>query len=144
MKGTLVDTSVLVDVIGGDPNWEEWSTDAIILAMARGPVYVNQIILAEVAGGKTYSQLSTLSRQNPNDEALAGQVQTAFRGETLRGLLLNAYAFGTMATVAFVAAWVALGTGAALIVLAALGFLHARRASGDVHIPGWHPEKVTS
>ncbi len=51
MNGTLLDTSVLVDVIGGDPAWEGWSTDAIIVAMARGPVYVNQIIMAEVAGG---------------------------------------------------------------------------------------------
>jgi hypothetical protein len=102
--------------------------------------------LKESTGGKTYSELSTLSRANPKDEALAGLVQTSFRGETLRGMLLNAYAFGTMATVAFVAAWVAIGTGAALLILAALGFVHARRTPADatVHVPGWHPESVTS
>jgi hypothetical protein len=36
---------------------------------------------------------------------LAAQVDTVFKGEALRGLLLNAYAFGTMAAIAaFIAA----------------------------------------
>ena len=102
--------------------------------------------LKEMTGGQTYSQLSGKSLANPSDTKLAAQVQTVFRGETLRGLLLNAYAFGTMATVAFVAAWIAVGAGAALLVLAALGMLHARRTGDDVkiHVPGWHPEHVTS
>ena len=100
--------------------------------------------LKEMTGGQTYSQLSAKSLQNPDDTKLAGQVQTVFRGETLRGLLLNAYAFDTMATVAFIAAWIALGTGAALLVLAALGIFHARRAAADavIHVPGWHPENA--
>jgi hypothetical protein len=116
-----------------------------VQAKAYADHYI-KVHLNEATGGKTYSQLSTLSRANPTDEALAGQVQTAFRGETLRGLLLNAYAFWTMATVAFVAAWVALGTGGGLVLLAALGIWHARRTPADVtvHVPGWHPEKVTS
>ncbi|MCU1599888.1 MAG: hypothetical protein JWO22_597 [Frankiales bacterium] len=73
---------------------------------------------------------------------LAGQVATAFKGDTLRGLLLNAYAFGTKAKVSFVAFWIALGSGLLLLVLAGLGMLHARRTSYDValHVPGWHPE----
>jgi hypothetical protein len=50
-------------------------------------------------------------------------VQTLFRGETLRGLLLNAYAFDAMATVALFAAWISLVAGLALLALAALGFL---------------------
>ena len=97
-------------------------------------------------GGKTYSQLSTASRLAPDDAKLAGQVQTVFRGETLRGLLLNAYAFGMMATVAVIAAWIGLGAGVALLLLAGLGIRHARRSPADaaVHIPGWHPENVPS
>ena len=43
------------------------------------------------AGGKTYSEVSELSRANPDDEELAGQVNTLFKGETLRGLLLYAW-----------------------------------------------------
>ena len=102
--------------------------------------------LKESTGGKTYSELSTLSRQDPTNTELAGQVQTSFRGETLRGMLLNAYAFWQMGRVAMIAAWVALGTGLAFVVLALLGLFHMRRTSYDVdmHVPGWHPEKATA
>ena len=87
-----------------------------------------KVHLAEVAGGQTYSQVSAKALANPSDQQLAGQVQTLFRGETLRGLLLNAYAFDTMASVALVAAWICLVAGVVLLVLAVLGVLHARRA----------------
>jgi hypothetical protein len=87
-----------------------------------------KVHLAEVAGGQTYSQVSAKALANPTDQQLAGQVQTLFRGETLRGLLLNAYAFDTMASVALIAAWICLVAGVVLIVLAVLGVLHARRA----------------
>lgn len=100
--------------------------------------------LATSTGGLTYSELSTQSRANPTDATKAALVQTSFRGETLRGLLLNAYAFGKMASVAFIAAWIALGTGLVLLLLAGFGLLHGRKTSYDVrvHVPGWHPEKV--
>lgn len=84
--------------------------------------------LKGIGGGKTYAQLSTESLQNPDDTALAGKVQTMFRGETLRGLLLNAYAFGKMAQIAMWAAVTALIGAVVMTVLAALGFAHARRA----------------
>ena len=59
-------------------------------------------------------------------------------------MLLNAYAFDTMGTVALVAAWVATGAGGLLLVLAALGLWHGRRTDADaqVHVPGWHPESA--
>ncbi len=100
--------------------------------------------LAASTGGLTYSELSAKSRANPTDTKLQGLVQTSFRGETLRGLLLNAYAFGKMAYVAFIAAWIALGTGLGLMFLGLLGLLHAGRTPQDatVHVPGWHPEKM--
>lgn len=93
-------------------------------------VYANDYIavhLKGIAGGKTYSETSEASRANPDDQKLAQQVQTLFRGETLRGLLLTSYAFGTlgdkasqMATVMFIGA-------AVFFVLAILGLLHYRR-----------------
>ena len=85
-----------------------------------------KVHLAEVADGQTYSQVSAKAQANPDDQKLAGQVQTLFRGETLRGLLLNAYAWDTMATVAFIAAWISLAAGVLLLLLAALGLRHAR------------------
>jgi hypothetical protein len=90
-----------------------------------------KVHLGEVAGGQTYSQVSAKSLAAPDDEKLAGQVQTLFRGETLRGLLLNAYAFDTMAKVALIAAWVSLVGGILLLLLSVLGLLHARRDTGD-------------
>ena len=86
-----------------------------------------KVHLAEVADGQTYSQVSAKAQADPTNTQLAGQVQTLFRGETLRGLLLNAYAFDTMAGVAFIAAWISLVAGLLLIGLAVLGFVHAQR-----------------
>lgn len=83
-------------------------------------VYANSFIgvhLSEVAGGRTYSQMSGLAQANPTDTKIAGQVATLFKGETLRGLLLNAYGWWTIGTYALYAA---LGLAvAALVVLGA-------------------------
>ena len=52
-----------------------------------------------------------------------------FKGETLRGLLLNAYAFGTMGMIAGIAAIAAFIAAAVMLVLSGLGLMHARRVS---------------
>jgi hypothetical protein len=91
-----------------------------------------KVHLSEVADGQTYAQVSARAQANPTDEALAGQVQTLFRGETLRGLLLNAYAFDTMAGVAWVAAWISAAAGVLLLMLAGLGLRHARHTPAPV------------
>jgi hypothetical protein len=103
-----------------------------LLTGAQAEVFADHFIavhLREIGGGKTYSELSAASLADPANQKLAGQVQTIFRGETLRGLLLNAYAFDTMAVVAGYAAWGALAAGLLLLVLAALGFGHAKVAA---------------
>ena len=97
---------------------------------AQAEAYANHFIavhINEMAGGKTYSQLSQESLANPTDAKLAGQVQTVFRGETLRGLLLNAYAFDTMGMIAGIAAIAAYLAAAVLLVLGLLGLRHSRR-----------------
>ncbi len=83
--------------------------------------------LSEIGAGKTYSQLSTESRANPSNKVLAGKVSTVFQGETLRSMLLNAYAYDTMAVVANATAYGVLIAGLVLLVLSALGFYHAGR-----------------
>jgi hypothetical protein len=88
-----------------------------------------KVHLNEVANGQTYSQVSAKALANPDNQQLAGQVQTLFRGETLRGLLLNAYAWDTMATVALIAAWISLAAGVLLLLLAVFGLRHARTAA---------------
>jgi hypothetical protein len=83
--------------------------------------------LNKMGGGKTYAQLSAESMAQPKNTQLAGLVQTVFRGETLRGMLLNAYAFGTMGTLALYGAIVSFIGAAAMIALSALGLVHARQ-----------------
>ena len=56
---------------------------------------------------------------------------TIFQGDTLRGLLLYGYAFATIGTVAGYAAIGALLAGAVMLLLAALGFMHARRVASS-------------
>jgi hypothetical protein len=104
---------------------------------SQAQTYANHFIgvhLKEIGGGKTYSQVSAEAQANPTNLALQKQAQTLFQGNTLRGLLLNAYAFGTIATIALVAAICAFVAGAIMLVLAILGFLHLRRASPEAQI----------
>jgi hypothetical protein len=75
--------------------------------------------LRGIAGGKTYSEASAASLANPHDAALAAQVQTLFRGETLRGLLLNAWGWWTVGTYALYAA-IGLTVAAIVVFLAFL------------------------
>ena len=96
----------------------------------QAEAYANHFIkvhLEDATGGKTYSELSAESRANPDDAEAAALVQTAFRGEALRGLLLNAYAFWTMAQVALYAAIAAFVGAGIMLLLSILGFVHLRR-----------------
>jgi len=104
---------------------------------AQAEVYADHFIanhLKKIGGGLTYSQLSAKAIAQPNNAALAAQVATVFKGETLRGLLLNAYAFGTMGMLAGIAAIVAFAGGLVLLVLSALGFAHQRRVPAEAEI----------
>jgi len=86
----------------------------------QAKVYANSFIgvhLSEVANGQTYSQMSAKAQANPTDTKIAGQVNTLFKGEMLRGTLLNAYGWWTIGTYALYAA-IGLGV-AALAVLGA-------------------------
>jgi hypothetical protein len=98
---------------------------------AQAETYADHFIavhLKEVAGGQTYAQLSTKAQADPTNTVLAGQVATMFKGETLRGLLLNAYAFGTMGTIAGIAAIGAFIAAGIMALLSGLGLWHSGRA----------------
>ena len=106
---------------------------------AQAKAYADHFIavhLKEMTGGQTYAQLSGKSLANPTDTKLAGQVQTVFRGETLRGLLLNAYAFWQMGQIALVGAIVAFVAAGILLLMSLLGFMHLRRvnATEQLHL----------
>ena len=60
--------------------------------------------LKNVADGKTYSEVSGEYQKDRTNQTLAAQRTTLFQGETLRGLLLNAWGWGLIGTIALYAA----------------------------------------
>jgi len=103
----------------------------------QAEVYADHFIavhLKAIGGGQTYAQLSTLAQADPTNTKLAGQVATMFKGETLRGLLLNGYAFWKMGQIAAIAAVAAFIGAAVLLLLAGLGFWHLRRTDPRVDV----------
>lgn len=79
-----------------------------------------KVHLNEIGKGQTYSQVSAASMADPTNTALANEVQTIFRGSTLRGLLLNSYGWWQIGQYALYAA---IGlTIAAVVVLGAFAF----------------------
>ena len=106
---------------------------------AQAKTYADHFIavhLKEIGGGKTYSQLSAEALANPTDQKLAAQADTVFKGTTLRGLLLNAYAFWQIGQIALIAAIVAFVAGAILLILSGLGFWHLRRTPAEAELMG--------
>lgn len=51
MTGTLLDSSVLLDVLTDDPVWSGRARDALADARRQGPLVINAIVYAEVSVG---------------------------------------------------------------------------------------------
>lgn len=103
-------------------------------AVDNGPkakAYADEYIkvhLEESTDGRTYSELSTASRADPDDTELAGLVETAFRGETLRGLLLYAWGWSVVASIATMVSWAAFAGAAVVLLALAYGLLRPQHA----------------
>jgi hypothetical protein len=113
----------------------------------QAKAYANHFIavhLKEIGGGLTYSQLSSKAQADPTNTKLAGQVDTMFRGETLRGLLLNAYAFDKTASIANDAALFAYVGGGVFLVLGGLGLWHSRRVAEEKEFLTGAHESITT
>lgn len=106
--------------------------------------------LEGIAGGATYADLGTPEREakaaldaakesgaseaeiaklEGEYNAVSGQRNSLFKGETLRGLLLSAYAWSTVGSIAFYAAIGAFVAAAAMAILTVLGFRHMTKLS---------------
>ena len=115
---------------------QEMTTGAQAKAFAD---YYVQAHMNAQAQGKTYSQISgeymAAVKADPTAKATAdlGQLrQTLFMGTTLRGMLLNAYAFATLGTIAMWAAIAAFIGSGVMFVLGALGIRHAHKVEAKV------------
>ena len=99
---------------------------------AQAEAYADHFIaihLQEIGGGKTYSELSAASLAQPGNTALAAQVNTVFKGTTLRGLLLSSYAFWQMGQIAGDAALAAFILAGVMLLLLLAGLVHLRRTT---------------
>lgn len=76
--------------------------------------------LKNVADGKTYSEVSSAYQKDRTNTTLSGQRQTLFMGETLRGLLLNAWGWGLIGAIAMYAAVAMYVAAAGVLVFAAM------------------------
>jgi hypothetical protein len=83
--------------------------------------------------GATYSETSAAAREEGLDPVVAADLQvkadTLFKGESLRAMLLNAYGWWTVSTIAVYVGYAMVIAGLLLGLLAFLGFRHARRAT---------------
>jgi hypothetical protein len=105
-----------------------------LLTGSQAKAYANNFInvhLSKIAGGKTYSQVSALSIAAPKNTTLAAEKATLFQGESLRGLLLSAWGWSLVGTIATLAGIILLIVGGVLLLLPLLNWqVNLRRRTG--------------
>jgi hypothetical protein len=112
-----------------------------LLTGQQAEAYADHFIavhITNMAGGKTYSQLSTESLAQPNNTALASTVNTVFKGETLRSMLLNAYGWWKVSQITYIISLAALVLGAVAGLGSIFLFVTGRRNSGVPVPPTGH------
>ena len=100
-----------------------------LLTGQQAEAYADHFIavhIANMGGGKTYSQLSTESIAQPNNTALATTVNTVFKGETLRSMLLSAYGWWKVSQITYIISLVAFGLGTLSFLGGLFGFASFR------------------
>jgi hypothetical protein len=109
-----------------------------VLSGKEAQVYANDFIgqhLYAMPLHGVYSQVSSAARTaKPGSKqatTLAALETTVFQGTTLRGLLLEAYGFGTISVIMLWAAIVSFIGAAVLLLLTALGIQHSKRVSAE-------------
>ena len=108
-----------------------------LLTGQQAEAFANNFIAVHVAtmgGGKTYSQLSAESIAQPANTKLATLVNTVFKGESLRGMLLNAYGWWKVSQLLYIAALISFGLAVLALAGSATAIARGRRASADAEI----------
>jgi hypothetical protein len=101
-----------------------------LLTGQQAEAYADHFIAQHVydmSGGKTYSQLSAESIAQPTNTQLAGLVNTVFKGETLRSMLLNAYGWWKVSQITYIASLIAFGLGGLTFLASVAGLTLGRK-----------------
>jgi hypothetical protein len=101
-----------------------------LLTGQQAEAYADHFIAVHIqnmSGGKTYSQLSAQAQAQPNNTQLANLVNTVFKGETLRSMLLNAYGWWKVSQIAYIISLAAFGLGTVSFLAGIFGFARLGR-----------------
>jgi hypothetical protein len=101
-----------------------------LLTGQQAEAYADHFIaqhITDMSGGRTYSQLSAASQAQPGNTALAGLVNTVFKGETLRSMLLNAYGWWKVSQITYIVSLTMFGLGTVSFLAGIFGFARIRR-----------------
>ncbi|NDE66185.1 MAG: hypothetical protein EB049_05765 [Actinobacteria bacterium] len=104
--------------------------------------HMNSAANALLGKPATYSEVSAAYMSAQRDgvttpeqlQKIADLKETLFQGNTLRGMLLEAYAFGTLGVIAGYAAIASLVGGVLFLLLGIAGLMHIRRTPEDATI----------
>jgi hypothetical protein len=108
-----------------------------LLTGQQAEAYADHFIaqhVTDMTGGKTYSQLSAESMAQPNNAQLAGLVNTVFKGETLRSMLLNAYGWWKVSQITFIASIISFALGGLALIGSVIALATGRRAPAATQI----------
>jgi hypothetical protein len=89
----------------------------------------NAAVEAAKADGASATKIADLQAEAA---AITAQRNTLFKGETLRGLLLSAYAWGTVGRIAGIAAIAAFVAAGVMLLLVALGLRHHHKVAAQL------------
>jgi hypothetical protein len=89
------------------------------------------IHLSDLPYRGVYSKVSAAAIANPTSTSLKALKQTSFQGTTLRGLLLEAYAFSKVGQIMLWGAIASFVLAALMLLLVGLGFQHARSTAPE-------------
>src|SRR5579875_2406412 len=120
------DTEITPNMI---PSVSQYAGEQLLTGQ-QAEAYADHFIAQHVydmAGGKTYAQLSTASLAQPDNTKLATLVDTVFKGETLRSMLLNAYGWWKVSQITYIVSLAAFGLGTVSFLAGVFGFARIGR-----------------
>ena len=125
------------------PYLEKYSGQQLLTG-PQAKAYADHFIavhLSEMPYGGVYAKVSAASLAAPTNAKLATLKATSFEGTTLRGLLLEAYAFWKIGQVMLWGAIASFILAAIMAALVVVGFAHARQTAPEKQL-GVAPKPV--